>query len=131
MTGTINTTGSSGDGGNVIAVAHNGSISMQNIDTSSTGGSAGYVLLMGGTGVSVNDVNSSNNNTIILVADALLTPDFTLQGGTISTGGLGIGDLRAGIINVHNVNSGLARTELRTSDAGAVNVTGNFSIQLD
>ncbi|HIA52797.1 MAG TPA: hypothetical protein EYN91_12030, partial [Candidatus Melainabacteria bacterium] len=130
VSGSINTSATASDAGRVYAVANNGTISLQNIDTTSTGGNAGEVLLIGGNGVSANNINTGGADVTMAVADAVLFPEgstpFQIVDGRI-VGDIGLGSLRTGVIEVHDVNVGttqFATATFSTAGDGDVNISG-------
>jgi len=112
----INTSGTSDDGGNVLAIANGGSISIGSIVTSSTFANGGSVTLIGSTGVSVGNIvttgTSSDGNVTLAVANSSIPTGtgFQVQNGTVITGlgSVAVGSITNGDLVAGNINAGAA-----------------------
>lgn len=114
-------------GGNLIAMASKGSITLGEVETSGYfGGNSGEVVIVGEGGVTVRKVWASTNDVTIVSAAPVLSSDFKIQGGSVISGSPSYGALSSGVITVGSVdaqNGGV----LTIRSKGDVFLNRNFS----
>jgi hypothetical protein len=95
---TINTsaTGATGDAGDVVAVASNGSVSLGDITATSTNGVGGNVLVVGQTGVNVTEINvtggsAGGNIELSVSAPQIVGGPIKITDGAVENGSFAAG----------------------------------------
>ncbi len=128
---TVNATGGTGNGGNVIAFANGGVVELGNINVSSTSGNGGTVKIVGSNGISVGAVNANgvvDGDVSFDVANPLVSNNFAITNGGISAGSalapisLNAGNLSFGAVTANNVN-----IRAGASSANTITNTGALS----
>lgn len=136
-TATINTssTGGTGHGGTLLAVANGGTmfagtISLGDIATNSNNGDGGSVFIVGDGGVTTGDVLAtgglSGGDVLITVAQPQTTGAIVIEAGTISGGAIQAGPANPGSITTGLIDTGSGSVRLETGGNMTVgsNVTG-------
>lgn len=123
-------TGASGKGGNVVAVASNGSVSLGTVNASSTNGASGDVLVVGQTGVSVGAINVSGGtvggDVTLSVSAPQVNGTITFTDGTATGGFFSAGtSATAGNISLAGI-SGADAVLLRTGSGTATQSGGTL-----
>jgi len=128
---TINTSasGPSGDGGNVVAVASNGTVTISSINTSSANGEAGTVTIIGENGINVGSITSldagGGGAVALTVAEPSITGLPSVSNGTIAGGSFVSGALSAGPIESSIVSAGVIQM---TTDGAGSTITLNAAL---
>ena|GEM_PF-961989 len=110
---TINTaaTGAFGDGGDVLAVAQNGKVTLGTIDSSSASGIGGDVTVLGQLGLTVGAINASgltSSGAVMLnVSVPAVTGTPAVTNGSISGGSFAGGALSTGSISARSIDGGI------------------------
>jgi len=129
----INLSGTTGNGGTLIALANNGSVTLNNVNTSSASAAGGAVTIIAENGITVADVTTTGGTTSGNVALTIGTPTvgsgttFTIQGGAITNGANTIASTgaTAGDMAFGNINAGTATVTLTGAlTNGADDMTG-------
>ncbi len=121
--------------GTLLAVAHNGSIALGSINTSSIGkdSSAGAISIIGQNGVTVAAINSTGDtagNVTISASDSQLKGTTVVSNGTLFKGGFAplAGTFNNNIALQGNLNAGTANVSLSTGASGAITAVPGSSI---
>lgn len=117
------TSASGGTGGDLIAFAHNGTVALGAINTSSTNGSGGTVTVAGDSGVTTGNITTTggtfNGAVTLAVASSGFFGSPVFNNGKISGGSLSVGGLGTGDLSVSSINAGRGVVSLTTSGASS------------
>ncbi len=132
--GTINTSATSGNAGNVVAIANNGNVLVTNIDATSTGtGTGGNVKIIASGNIATGTISTYGNGGAGYISITTGTPSlpsgtgFQIQGGAIVAGESSIttSALTNGTVNINGELFGLELpVSVITGSAGSISYAG-------
>ena len=130
LTGTGGPTGSAG--GNLLAVAHGGSITLGPVNTNSATGLGGSVTIIGQNGVNVGAINSTGTvpgPVQISAADSQTNGSTVISGGTLVSGSFSpvAGTFNNNIV-ISNINAGTTAVTISTGGTGSITSPPGTSI---